>query len=412
MCTARAVITTKLLPVRGDMERRLDIAIVGYGAAGQAASLFLSKQEHALSVFEQADSPGPVGAGFLLQPTGLGVLARLGLAEQVMAQGQRIERLYGCNANGHGVMDMRYSDHSPGCFGLGLTRGSLFKLMRDAWPDAAQLRTGIRMDRIDADGKHLIDSMGERYGPFDLIVIADGANSRLRDSAPKIVRRQALYPWGAMWCLLPAESWPHPDTLHQRYGGSREMIGLLPVGQRADGDGRWLTFFFSLPGGQVDGFDGDSLVRMRDRTRMLWPQALPLLDHIREPAQLNRARYRDVVLRAPVNGRLVFIGDAAHAMSPQLGQGVNMALLDAEALSDALADASDIDDALRAYPRLRRQHLAVYQQLSRWLTPLFQSDHTGLARVRDACFGPLGRFPLARGQMLKILTGTKQAWWR
>jgi 2-polyprenyl-6-methoxyphenol hydroxylase-like FAD-dependent oxidoreductase len=99
-------------------------------------------------------------------------------------------------------------------------------------------------------------------------------------------------------------------------------------------------------------------------------------------------------------------------MSPQLGQGVNMALLDAEALSDALADASDIDDALRAYPSLRRQHLAVYQQLSRWLTPLFQSDRAGLARVRDACFGPLGRFPLARGQMLKILTGTKQAWWR
>jgi 2-polyprenyl-6-methoxyphenol hydroxylase-like FAD-dependent oxidoreductase len=393
------------------MEGRLDIAIVGYGAAGQAASLFLSEQGHALSVFEQADSPGPVGTGFLLQPTGLDVLARLGLSAQVIAQGQRIERLYGCSANGHGVMDMRYSDHSPGCFGLGLTRGSLFSLMRDAWPDAAQLRAGIQIDRVDVEGRHLIDSMGERYGPFDLIVVADGSNSRLRNSAPKLVRRQALYPWGAMWSLLPAENWPHSDTLHQRYGGTSEMIGLLPVGQRADGDGRWLTFFFSLPGEQVDTFDGNSLVRMRDRIRQLWPQALPLLDHIREPEQLSRARYRDVVLRAPVNGRLVFIGDAAHAMSPQLGQGVNMALLDAEALSDALAGARDIGEALRTYPRLRRQHLAVYQQLSRWLTPLFQSDHAGLARVRDACFGPLGRVPLARGQMLKILTGTKKAWW-
>lgn len=384
---------------------------MGYGAAGQAASLFLAEQGHALSVFEQAESPGPVGAGFLLQPTGLGVLARLGLAEQVIAQGQRIERLYGCNANGHAVMDMRYSDHSPGCFGLGLTRGNLFSLMRDAWPDAAQLRSGIQIDRVDVEGKHLIDRMGERYGPFDLIVVADGSNSRLRNSAPKLVRRQALYPWGAMWCLLPAENWPHSDTLHQRYGGTREMIGLLPVGQRVDRDGRWLTFFFSLAGEQVNEFDGNSLVRMRDSIRQLWPQALPLLDHIGEPAQLNRARYRDVVLRAPVDGRLVFIGDAAHAMSPQLGQGVNMALLDAEALSDALAGARDIGDALHNYPRLRRQHLVVYQQLSRWLTPLFQSDHTGLARLRDACFGPLGRLPLARSQMLKILTGTKKAWW-
>jgi len=67
------------------MQGRLRIAIVGYGAAGQASALFLSAQGHVLSVFEQAAEPGPVGTGFLLQPTGLGVLARLGLHEQALA---------------------------------------------------------------------------------------------------------------------------------------------------------------------------------------------------------------------------------------------------------------------------------------------------------------------------------------
>jgi len=127
---------------------------------------------------------------------------------------------------------------------------------------------------------------------------------------------------------------------------------------------------------------------------------------------LNRARYRDVVLRSPVQGRVVFIGDSAHAMSPQLGQGVNMALLDAEALADAVAGHQHIDDALHQFQQQRRAHLAVYQRLSRWLTPLFQSERDGLARLRDLALGPLGRLPLARGQMLKILTGTKKAWWR
>jgi 2-polyprenyl-6-methoxyphenol hydroxylase-like FAD-dependent oxidoreductase len=394
------------------MHGRWHIAIVGYGAAGQAASLFLAEQGHRLTVFEQAAAPGPVGAGFLLQPTGLGVLARLGLHEQALAQGQRIERLHGCNVSGHCVMDMRYADHAADCFGLGLTRGSLFTLLRDAYADSAQIRTGACIETIDADGRHLRDSAGERYGPFDLIVAADGAHSRLRASVPQLVRRQQTYPWGAIWCLLPAEKWPYHDVLQQRYGGTREMIGLLPVGRRPDRDGRWLTFYFSLPGEQIDAFDDAALVRLRERVTVLWPEALSLLASIGVPQQLQRARYRDVVLCTPVQGRTVFIGDAAHAMSPQLGQGVNMALLDAHALADALAASDDIEAALQLYPRARRHHVAVYQRLSRWLTPLFQSERDGLARLRDITFGPLGRMPLARGQMLKILAGVKTDWWR
>ncbi|TBR38964.1 MULTISPECIES: FAD-dependent oxidoreductase [Dyella] len=394
------------------MRGPLRIAIVGYGAAGQAAALFLSAQGHALSVFEQAPSPGPVGAGFLLQPTGLRVLARLGLHDTAVSRGQRITRLHGATSRGRTVMDMRYQDHDAGCFGLGLTRGSLFTILRDAYADASKLHTGVCMESIAGDGAHLLDTNGGAHGPFDLIVAADGAHSRLRQNACLHVKRQSVYPWGAMWCLLPAEDWPHADELRQRYAGTREMIGLLPVGHRADREGRWLTFYFSLPGARVDAFDGDALERLRARVAAMWPEARSLLDHVTEPAQLHRARYRDVVLSRPVQGRTVFLGDAAHAMSPQLGQGVNMALLDAEALADALETSDNVGIALEDYRRRRHHHLAAYQAMSRWLTPLFQSDRTWLGRCRDLAFGPLGRMPLARGQMLKILTGTKKAWWR
>ena len=394
------------------MHGRLRIAIVGYGTAGQAAALFLSAQGHALSVFEQAVSPGPVGAGFLLQPTGLSVLARLGLHAQALTSGQRIERLHGCNDHGRCVMDMRYADHAHDCFGLGLTRGSLFTLLRDAYTQASDIHTGVRVVSVDATGDRLCDSSGDSHGPFDLIIAADGAHSTLRSAAPSLLRRHPVYPWGAVWCLLPAEGWPLADVLQQRYGGVREMIGVLPVGRRVDREGRWLTFFFSLPGVEVDAFGAAALARLRERVRALWPELSPLLANIESPEQLHRARYRDVLLHRPTLGRLVFIGDAAHAMSPQLGQGVNMALLDAAALADSLQEARTIDAALHAYGRRRRSHVALYQQLSRWLTPLFQSDRDGLAWLRDVGFGPLGRMPLAKGQMLKILTGTKMGWWR
>ncbi|HKR76769.1 MAG TPA: NAD(P)/FAD-dependent oxidoreductase [Rhodanobacter sp.] len=388
------------------------IAIVGYGAAGQAASLFLAGQGHRLSVFEQASAPGPVGAGFLLQPTGLAVLAQLGLHEQALAQGQRIEALHGCNQRGRQVMAMRYADHAPDCFGLGMSRGSLFALLRDAYAGAGDIHVGTRMVGVDAEAGILQDERGERHGPFDLVVAADGAGSRLRASLPGLARRDTVYPWGALWCLLSAEAWVHADTLQQRYAGAREMIGLLPVGCRADRAGRWLTFYFSLPGEQLDAFDAAALAHLRERVAILWPEALPLLAGIEAPEQLQRARYRDVVMPVPHRGRVVFLGDAAHAMSPQLGQGVNMALLDAQSLAAALAGHGELAVALHVHARTRRRHLQVYQAMSRWLTPLFQSPHDRLAQLRDIAFGPLGRLPLARGQMLRILTGTKRSWWR
>ncbi|HZV38806.1 MAG TPA: NAD(P)-binding protein, partial [Pseudoxanthomonas sp.] len=61
------------------MNKPLDIAIVGYGTGGQAAALLLQRDGHRVRVFERVPDPGPVGAGFLLQPTGLQALWRMGL---------------------------------------------------------------------------------------------------------------------------------------------------------------------------------------------------------------------------------------------------------------------------------------------------------------------------------------------
>jgi len=386
------------------------IAIVGYGTAGQAAAIFFARDGHDVEIFERSPELKPVGAGFLLQPTGLGVMSQLGLREAAIARGARIERLHGENADGRMVMDMCYADHAPKSFGLGMTRGALFALLHAACAHSASIRTGVRIERTSEDGRGLVDDAGNEYGPFDLIIAADGAGSALRASSA-LARRDALYPWGAMWCLLPADGWPHAAELRQRYDGTRRMLGVLPVGTRPDRAGRWLTFYYSLAGPRIDAFGADDLSTMQADVAALWPELAERTRAIVDPVQLNRARYRDVVLKQTSRDRVVFIGDAAHGMSPQLGQGVNMALLDAEALADALREHADVAHALARYARARASHVAVYQRLSRWLTPLFQSDATWLGALRDRGFGPLARLPLARREMLKILTDTKRSWW-
>jgi 2-polyprenyl-6-methoxyphenol hydroxylase-like FAD-dependent oxidoreductase len=390
------------------MGRVLHIAIVGYGTAGQAAAILLSRDGHRVEVFEQAPELGPVGAGFLLQPVGMHVLWEMGLLDAALAHGARIGRLFGENAGGRAVMDMRYARLDPRLFGLGLQRGALFALLAAAWPDLAQVQCGRRIVEVDDAGR-LRDAGGRQSGAFDLVVVADGAASCLRGGIGT-ARLDRPYPWGALWCLLPQAGWQHAGELRQRYVAARKMIGMLPVGTRPGDPTARLSFFWSLRTTEFDAWNRAGLAPWLEEVAALWPQARAQLSAIDAPAQLLRASYRDAVLPQWTRGRRVLVGDAAHAMSPQLGQGVNMALMDALALRDALRAEPVLDAALARYQRERRAHVRIYQFWSRWLTPLFQSERDLVARVRDRTLLPLGRLPGGRGQMLRVLSGLQRGW--
>jgi 2-polyprenyl-6-methoxyphenol hydroxylase-like FAD-dependent oxidoreductase len=368
----------------------------------------LSRDGHQVEVFEQAPRLGPVGAGFLLQPVGQWVLWELGLLGAVLRYAAPVTRLYGQTAAGRPVMDMRYGDLDPRLCGLGMQRAALFSLLDAAWTQERHLHCGARIVRVDPEHGSLVDDQGRCHAGFDLVVVADGAASALRGQlgAPRVDRP---YPWGAQWCLVPADDWKWRDVLQQRYVGARRMAGMLPVGTRPGDPVPRLSFFWSLPVAELEQAGRDEAA-WRAGVQAVWPEALDRLVDTPVPSGLAPARYRDTLHATWHRGRAVLLGDAAHAMSPQLGQGVNMALLDALALRDALRAAGDISTALARYAAARRAHVRIYHLWSRWLTPLFQSERDGWARVRDLVFHPLSRLPGARGQMLRVLTGTRRGW--
>ena len=104
---------------------------------------------------------------------------------------------------------------------------------------------------------------------------------------------------------------------------------------------------------------------------------------------------------------LLAIGDAAHAMSPQLGQGANMALTDAFYLQQVLQQQFLVPEALMSYSERRKKHLKYYQWASRFLTPLFQSNSWMGATFRDLTFPPMKYISLAKRQALLTLFGVK-----
>src|SRR5690349_7764580 len=127
------------------------IAIVGYRVAGIAAAIFLRRQGHEITHFEQAEDPSPIGAGFLLQPTGLAVLDALGLREAALACGAKIAQIIGGDRRGRPILNLRYGALAPESFGLGIQRGSLFDLLRGADAGTGALQTGTKIAGADAN---------------------------------------------------------------------------------------------------------------------------------------------------------------------------------------------------------------------------------------------------------------------
>ena len=386
--------------------------MVGGGTAGAASALFLARAGHRVTLFERVPDPGAAGAGILLQPTGMQVLHRLGLLDDVIAHGARIERLYGTKgvkANQAMVLDVRYGNYAPDSFGLGLHRGALFSALWQALAGTGvEVRAGIDVNDIKqtADQAQLVDADGQ-LGSYDCVIVADGSRSQLRHrlAIPASVK---AYPWGALWAMVPDND-ATPATLRQWFCNAHQMLGLMPTGCAWQQRQPLLSFFWSLHQDDLAAWRDGGLDKWKDTVLALAPIA-PLLDHVNDPTQLTFAGYADVAMPFWHDRRVVCIGDCAHATSPQLGQGANLALVDAMTLAQSIARRDNIPAALAAYSHERKAHLRYYQSASRWLTPLFQSHSRVGSGLRDLFLGAICRAPFTRRQMSLTLSGTKAGW--
>lgn len=393
------------------MREPLRVGVIGAGTAGAASAILLARGGHRVTVFEAVEKPGPVGAGIVLQPTGQSVMARLGLLGPVRDRGAPIDRLHCETSERRSVVRIEYADVAPGLVGLGLHRGVLFTTLFEAAKATPgitlALGVEIRAARLEREGRVLLDAHGARRGPFDLVIVADGASSDVAvDAAPP--RSVRHYPWGALWWIGADRDRVYRDELYQVVRSNQVMLGLLPTGRAMDGDATPdLTVYWSIPNRDVDAFKKTELGAWKKEIVKHDPRATFAMDAISSHDELLHARYRDVVMPRWHAPGAVWLGDAAHAMSPQLGQGANLALVDAGVLADCILEEPTVDLALARYSRERGPQLRFYQLATRWLTPFFQSDTRVLGALRDV-FLPIGcAIPWVRRQMVASMLGVK-----
>lgn len=379
------------------------IAIAGCGPCGLATALLLARAGEHVVLFERFDAPRPIGSGLMIQPTGLAVLSQLGLADRIKREGSRVDRLFG-EASQRIVLDVRYSSMAQGgYFGIGIHRAALFNALHDAvLAQGIEIRTGhaIAASELRCGKRVLLLEGGRESEPFDLVVDALGTRSTL---APPTGRE---LPYGALWASLDWSDDCGLDehTLSQRYHRSSVMAGVLPLGT-GGGSGKRAAFFWSLKGDDLAAWQEAGITRWKQMVMSLWPECSPLLDQITDLQQLTFARYAHRTLSRPVGTALIHLGDAWHSASPQLGQGANMALLDAWALATGLAQNEAIDAALAEAIVLRRRHVRLYQVLTWLFTPVYQSDSRVLPFLRDRLVGPLSKLWPATAIQAAMVSG-------
>lgn len=375
-------------------------AVIGCGAAGAAAAVFLKRAGHEVVVFEQAPECRAVGAGFLMQPSGMDVLRELGIYEDIVSHASKVRRLHVLEKDGRDLMELRYGELGDGYFGAGLHRpvlmGALIDLLEK---EEVEIRWGSRVE----GAKKMNDGWEVAEEKFDLLIVADGARSAMRRALLGKGYDRG-YGWGAHWFIgKNNDAFPSGD-LHQLVHGTKQLAGFLPTGRERGSSDELVSLFWSLRIADDAKIRSEPLQKWKEGILDLCPRAENLLGQIDDWEQVLTARYGDVRMRKWHGDRLVFLGDAGHAMSPQLGQGVNLALADASCLA-ACISKMPLEQALPEYSRRRGPVLRYYQFATRWLTPVFQSDYQFIAPFRHYGFRASQHVPFVRKMMTKSMAG-------
>ena len=356
------------------------VTVVGAGVGGLAVSGGLHRRGHAVTVLEQGPALRTNGAALGIWFNGSAALARLGhpVDPDAADGGRRIDVLSQRRWDGRVLSELDAARLGARFGAPAFTiprRRLLERLAADLPPDA--LRFDARCTGVRADGDRAVAELADGTElDGDVVVGADGCGSVLRQSivGPQAARTTG---WMAVQGLSRIPISLASGTTCVSYVGRGGYCGLMPAG---DGLLQW---WFEVR--QEAGFTARNATLthvMLQRAFGDWADPVPALLRLIRGEAIEEWHYvRHVIPRELGRGRVVLIGDAVHAMPPQLGQGGNQTLEDAWVLCRELCrDPDSPAAAIERYQRARRRKAA----LASWLSArsLVQDTRHPWTRVR------------------------------
>ena len=350
------------------------VVIIGAGIGGLAAAVALRRIGIPSLVLEQAPAIHEVGAGLSIWPNAVHALTELGVAERVLAVASVVERNTLRTASGRtiSVTELTGISEIAGAPCICLHRAVLQKILFDTLPTDS-VRTGARCSHID--GTTVILETGERI-EADVLIGADGISSVVREALHGA--EEPRYAGYTGWRGICADNGLLPEGSPILIACKGSQFGTWPCG-----DGQFYWFLTKNVPPRTRQTKADALALCRN-----WASPVPqIIEATPEEAILQN----DILDRPPLKwwGRscVTLLGDAAHATTPNLGQGACQALEDAVVLSHCLSEIRPVEAALREYERLRIPRTTTVVTGSWQTGKLLQLDSPILEWLRDAFMG-------------------------
>jgi 2-polyprenyl-6-methoxyphenol hydroxylase-like FAD-dependent oxidoreductase len=341
------------------------ILIVGAGIAGLGLGRALLSHGLSAEIVERATAWPATGAGLYLPGNGVRALAALGLGEALMARAVRLSHQRILDQRGRLLAEIDL----PRVWGsvgpcVGIRRGDLHRILLEG-AAAVPIRLGTTVRAVTQDHSTVSVQFAEGLTrSYDIVIGADGINSSIRRLVFGEIRPRDV---GQVSWRFIAKDAPAVTNWTVMLAPHRAFL-MVPMGS---GD---LYCYADVTSRETDGSAGRGDVASqglaqhagRDQLRTLFRDFAEPVTHIL--AQLDRidplhvARIEEIDLDQCARGRVVLVGDAAHATSPNMAQGASMALEDALILAQALSADQPLTAALASFAARRRARVRWVRQ--------------------------------------------------
>lgn len=341
------------------MKRQAEIA--GAGLAGLAVGAALAKRGWSVRVHERAPELRMFGAGIWLWENGLRALGALGAREHTTRKARKIKEWAVLDENGKDMFRRPFDSTDHMVLPL---RSELYEALIDAAKSAgAEIVTDSNVLSASPEGKLTLAS-GEVI-QADLVVAADGASSRIRE-ALMLTERVSYLPEGYVRLIADARPGDEDSVIYECWNGSRRFL-YCPCSE----DWHYIALVCL-----VDDMPGRRVPVNKEYWSSNFPDFAGIIDRLGDSGRWDRGM--TVRCRSWSAGRVVLVGDAAHAQAPNLGQGANMTFTNAISLAAAVTESSDVPAALQSWEKRERpltDHVQRWSHgygtvVSRWPEPL------------------------------------------
>ncbi|MEM9894087.1 MAG: NAD(P)/FAD-dependent oxidoreductase [Actinomycetota bacterium] len=324
-----------------------EVAVIGAGIGGLATAILLQRQGTSTVVYERREEGESIGAGIVLQPNGLAVLDAIGVVDELRAGGSELGSLRLLDGRLRPIVDNPVLGGPSQGTALVVSRSNLHRaLLQSARAVGVSVVHGRRLQEIagpDPEPELVFDD-GAVAAP-SLVVGADGQGSVVR----RFVDPAGPTPKAGRAYVRALVDWVCVEDLHGEYWTRKGLAGILPCGPAS-------TYFYcTATPGIAAAVDAGDLDAFRKEVSAAHP---PLVQAVNALSDVGAARL-DRVVEVQVNqlyrGPVALLGDAAHAMAPNLGQGANSALVDAGVLACEVDRRHGVGEALAAYDARRSE---------------------------------------------------------